>query len=83
MQLGENGKARKLLESFINTNPTSSNAILMLGMILDQERDYPGASDCYHNFILLAPDSPKVQAIKHRIDEISKTVSQPASSSSR
>ena len=74
LELGNNTKARELLAAFIKTAPTASNAILMLGAILDQDGEFEGALFQYQNYLSLAPTSPAAKEVKQRIDEISKII---------
>ena len=44
----------------------------LLGLILYQKKDYAGAIEQLHKYLLLSPDSPDVSEVKHQLADLEK-----------
>jgi cytochrome c-type biogenesis protein CcmH/NrfG len=72
LQAGQNAAAVGSLQDYTAQNPQDADAFLQLGQQAEQVRRIPLARLAYQTFLQLRPDDPNAEAVRDRLEELSR-----------
>lgn len=72
LQAGQNTAAVESLQDYTAQNPQDAEAFLQLGQQAEQVGRIPLARLAYQTFLQLRPDDPNAEAVRNRLEELSK-----------